>query len=224
MLAVVVVAVSPSKHNLAAQPATGGVNTADSSVPSLDSLLAQLHEMPGLKARFREEKRMALLAKPLVSEGTLHFAPPAKLARYTKYPVRSWLVIDEHRIGYGDELGGEQLNLDRNPAARLFVDSFMNILAGNRSALERIYDIDVTPRSDGAAGWQLVLVPLVAPLRDVIERVEVQGRASKLDGMRVVEVVGDETLTTFFEVDVQHRYRPDELEKIFRLPNKRSRG
>ena len=55
-------------------------------------LLERFRKVPGLYARFREEKRMALLAQPLVNEGTLHFHR-GKLARHTKRPVKSSVVM-----------------------------------------------------------------------------------------------------------------------------------
>ncbi len=49
---------------------------------TLDQLLARFAGMSGLSAKFREEKRMALLAAPLVNEGILYFAPKGRLAAH----------------------------------------------------------------------------------------------------------------------------------------------
>ncbi|MEM9195672.1 MAG: outer membrane lipoprotein carrier protein LolA, partial [Myxococcota bacterium] len=61
---------------------------------SLDRLLEGFSEMPGLSARFREEKRIALLAVPLRSEGEIHFAPPGKLLRRVNQPTESAALIE----------------------------------------------------------------------------------------------------------------------------------
>ena len=58
---------------------TGPASIAGTGEPTVETLLAEFSHMPGLEARFREEKRIALLVLPLVSEGTIHFAPPARL-------------------------------------------------------------------------------------------------------------------------------------------------
>jgi hypothetical protein len=59
--------------------------------------------------------------------------------------------------------------------------------------------------------WTLRLRPRVAPMTQVIERVEITGRDVVLETMTVVEVGGDETITTFSEVDAHRRFTPEEL-------------
>ena len=56
---------------------------------TLETLLARFSKIPGLSAKFREEKHMTLLARPLVNEGTLHFAPPHRVARHVTKPSLS---------------------------------------------------------------------------------------------------------------------------------------
>ena len=69
---------------------------------TLDQLLARFAGMSGLSARFREEKRMALLAAPLVNEGTLYFAPKGRLARHITTPAPATVLIDEGSLRYAD--------------------------------------------------------------------------------------------------------------------------
>ena len=65
------------------------------STPALEQLLARFAAMSGLSARFREEKRMALLAAPLVSEGTLYFAPKGRLARHITAPAPATVLLTQ---------------------------------------------------------------------------------------------------------------------------------
>lgn len=183
---------------------------------ALDDLLARFRAMPGLEADFREEKRFALLDAPLVSRGTLHFQPPGRLARHVTAPAPSTVLLDGDRLAFGDEHGRTELDLARRPAVRLFVDAFVKVLAGDRPALARIFHLAHAPADDD--GWTLVLRPRVSPLKEAIERLELQGRGLVLARMRLVEVGGDETLTTFSRVDVERRYGPDEAARVFRLP------
>ena len=65
-------------------------------VPTADplaQLIADLAAIPGLEAHFSEEKRLALLEEPLVSEGSLYYARPDRLRRSVEQPVRSTLVL-----------------------------------------------------------------------------------------------------------------------------------
>lgn len=194
------------------------------STPALEQLLARFAAMSGLSAKFREEKRMALLAAPLVSEGTLYFAPKGRLARHITAPAPATVLIDEGSLRFADAGGTETMSLTQNPVVRLFVDSFVKIFAGDRVALERMYTMELAAlpaAADGVARWSLRLRPRVAPMTQIIERLELVGHDVALESMRVVEVGGDETLTTFSEVDTQRRFTAEELSALFRLPGQR---
>ncbi|MBL8974763.1 MAG: outer membrane lipoprotein carrier protein LolA [Myxococcales bacterium] len=194
------------------------------STPALEQLLARFAAMSGLSARFREEKRRALLAAPLVSEGTLYFAPKGRLARHITAPAPATVLIDEGSLRFADAGGTETMSLTQNPVVRLFVDSFVKIFAGDRVALERMYTMELAAlpaAADGVARWSLRLRPRVAPMTQIIERLELVGHDVALESMRVVEVGGDETLTTFSEVDTQRRFTAEELSALFRLPGQR---
>lgn len=180
----------------------------------LDELLAQLASMEGLSAKFREEKFMALLAVPLVNEGELHFAPPGRLVRHVHTPSASTVLIDGGQLSVADGAGHERIDLAGNPAVRLFVDSFLKIYAGDQDALQRMYAMQF---SASGQAWTLTLRPTVAPLDKVIARVELQGEGVVLKTMKVVELGGDETITTFFETR-RRSFTPAELTELFRLP------
>lgn len=194
------------------------------TAPALETLLARFAAMSGLSAKFREEKRMALLAAPLVNEGVLYFAPKGKLARHITAPAPATVLIDEGTLRYADAGGSETLSLDSNPVLRLFIDSFVKIFAGDREALARMYTLELQALpAAGAVGdrWLLKLRPRVAPITQIIERVEISGHDVTLEAMRVVEIGGDETVTTFSEVDTKRRFTADELKTLFRLPGQR---
>ena len=191
---------------------------AKPAAPRLDELLAEFKRSPGLFARFREEKHLAMLDKPLVTEGTIHFSPPGRLARHAERPVPSTLLIDGNQLQFGDADGHESLDLGTNPVARLFVDSFVTLLAGDRGGLERIFKVALAARPGG--GWVLTLVPRVAPMDKVIKDMVLRGEGLALREMDVRETSGDWTHTSFADVDVNRRYTPAELARIFRLPGK----
>ena len=182
---------------------------------TLDGLLARFRAIPGLEAHFREEKRMALLAAPLLSEGTLHFAPPARLARHTTAPAASTLLIDRDRLLFGDGQQSETIPLDGNPVVRLFVDSFLKLLEGDQAALERIFKVALQPRGEK---WELRLTPRIAPMTQVIDSIVIQGSGVVLSRMTIAETTGDQTVTVFDHVDAAHRYSPAELARVFSLP------
>src|SRR5262245_42648560 len=84
---------------LAVMPAQALAPVAAAPAPiGRDELLASLRALPGVFARYREEKRFALLAAPLVAEGTLHWAPPNRLARRQTSPVAAVVVVDDKTL------------------------------------------------------------------------------------------------------------------------------
>jgi len=188
------------------------------ATPNVDALLARFRSVPGLEASFREEKRIGLLAAPLVSEGTIHYAPRARLVRHTRTPARSTVLIEGDRLRFGDENGEQAIDLASSPVVRSFVDSFLKVLAGDRRALERIYRIRVMGRAGVADGWEITLVPKNQPLSRIIRELRMSGAGILLERMRIVETSGDETLTTFSRVNARRRYSAAEIARIFRMP------
>ena len=182
---------------------------------SLDGLLAQFHAIPGLEAHFREEKHLTLLDAPLLSEGTIYFAPPGRLSRQTTAPTASTLLIDGDRLAFFDGQQTETIPLDGNPVVRMFVDSFLKLLVGDRAALERIFTVDLHPR---AAGWELRLKPKLAPMTQLIDSIVMQGSGVILSKMTILEKTGDETVTAFDKVDPARHFSAAELARLFSLP------
>jgi hypothetical protein len=181
---------------------------------SIETLLAGFAAMPGLQAEFREEKHMALLAEPLVNEGTLHFSG-GKLARHVTAPVASSVLIADGVLEFGDSSGTQTIDLAGNPVVRLFVDSFVHIFAGDRAALEQLYSMQFSPTQAG--GWTLVLRPRMSPIDKVIDRVIVEGKDLEIASMRIIEVGGDETVTLFSNVDTAKKYSKRELAEVFAI-------
>ena len=167
---------------LAAALVLCGASTRAAPALSVDGLLAQFRAIPGLEAHFREEKKLALLSVPLLSEGTVHFAPPGRLARHTLTPTASTLLIEGDRLMFGDGHDSETIPLDANPVVRLFVDGFMKLLAGDKAALERIFTIDLHAHK---AGWELRLKPRLAPMTQVLDSIVVRGSGVKLAKMTI---------------------------------------
>ena len=89
----------------------GGVARIPSGPLTLEVLMHGMATSTGVRAEFREEKTLALLESPLVSEGTLYFIPPSRMARITTRPGASSLVIDGQKMSYTDETGASDVDL-----------------------------------------------------------------------------------------------------------------
>ena len=195
------------------QPRPAPVNPAPAI--TLDEVLRRFRTVPGISARFRESRQMALLAAPLVSEGTLHYAPPGRLVRRTESPELAVALLEGNRLRFRDASGEQSLDLDALPAARQFLESFTALVAGDRAALARSYDLEFAPQ--GAAAWRLTMRPRVPALSRVFRAVEVAGEGVALRTLVVREVSGDVSETTFTEVRTDRRFTAEEAARVFRL-------
>jgi outer membrane lipoprotein-sorting protein len=180
--------------------------------PALEALMKGMAGAPGVKARFREQKQLALLSQPLESRGTLYFVPPDRLSRETTEPSRTRLVIDGDRVSFQDAAGSDAMDLSANPVAREYVSNFIVLFNGDLDALRERYEPTFTA---GEGGWQLELRPRAKPLRDFVERVTLAGRGRALVRMELVEVGGDRTATWFDEVRTDRAFSDEELARIF---------
>lgn len=179
---------------------------------TVDELLAGFAKMPGLYAEFRQESHFGLLAEPLIDTGTIHFAD-GRLARRTLAPTPSVVVMDGQGIEFGDGSKSERIDLDGKPAIRQFVDAFTKIFAGDRPGLEALYRIEFV--AGEGRRWTLTLVPKVSPMNEIIAKVIVSGTELSITTMRVVERNGDETITSFTNVDTKRKYSKTDKAKLF---------
>lgn len=184
--------------------------------PGLEALLAAFAEMPGLQARFVEEKHLALLAVPLRSEGALYYAPPGHLVRHTTKPARSVLLVEPDRVRFGDDRKVETIDLGSRPVVRMFVESFVKILQGDEAALRRLYTIQLVERPGGDRAWSLSLRPRISPMDKIFERIDLEGVGLSVSTMTMTEVDGDRTVTTFADVDTARVFSAAERSRLFR--------
>lgn len=182
---------------------------------TLDALLQRFRAVPGLSARFREERHMELLAAPLVSEGTLHFAPPGRMVRRTERPSRAVALIEGGRLQVRDEGGAQSIDLAAHPAVGQLVESVLSVLAGDRAALDRSYLMEF--RALEGARWSLTLRPRSAGLSRLLRGVSLTGDGVILSTFTVNESNGDVSRTTFLDVDPTRRFSPAEAARVFRL-------
>ncbi len=183
---------------------------------ALAALLTDLAAIPGLEAHFREEKHLALLEEPLVSEGSLLYARPDRLRRSVEKPVRSTLVLRGSELSMAAAGSARVIDLEAQPTIRVFVESFRLILAGDLARLRELYALEL--RSATSAGWELRLTPRGPPLSTAIAAVELRGRGRVLQQLRVREASGDETVTQFRDVDPARSFSERERDELFRPP------
>jgi len=179
---------------------------------TLEALMQRMAATSGVRAEFREEKTLALLESPLVSEGTLYFIPPSRMARITTRPGASKLVIDGQRMSYSDEAGASDVDLAGNRVARTIVENFVVLFSGDLAALRERYRVDFAAEK---LRWRLQLTPKAAPLSQFLASVEMKGDGPALEEMAIREADGDLTVTRFRRVETDVHFAPGELARLF---------
>ncbi len=179
----------------------------------LHELLARFSTIPGLSARFREEKHIALLIKPITSQGSVYFAAPKRFARHVDQPEKSQLIIDQSQLRIVDASGTRSISLESQPILRIIVGAFVQVLRGDRLALERSYRIGF--KGTAAGEWSMTLNPKKKVLSRVLKEVRVQGREVVVEKLEIRETNGDRTVTTFFDVDTSRRFSAAEQKRFF---------
>jgi outer membrane lipoprotein-sorting protein len=172
--------------------------SARADAAPLDALLAKLSRVEGLSAQFREEKRMSLVAVPLISEGTLYYQKPRSLARHTLKPSKSSVLLQGDVVRFGDGKHSESVALDSQPAVRMLVDTFVSVLAGDKAALLRLATVSLEePAKDS---WRIRVVPRDPKLLRIVKAMSFEGKGAELASMELVDGHGDVTRTTFKQV------------------------
>jgi len=180
----------------------------------LDALLARLAKVEGLSAQFREEKRMSLVAVPLVSEGKLYYEKPRSLARHTLTPSKSSVLLQGDVVRFGDGKHTQSIALHAQPAVRMLVDTFVSVLAGDKAALLRL--ATVTYEALAKDSWRIRVVPKDPKLLRIVKAMAFEGKAAELSSMELVDGHGDVTRTTFKQVRFG-KLPPAEAKSVLRI-------
>ena len=202
-------------HPLAAEPAGGDAN----SIQTLKDLMLVLSESQGVKANFSEERKLSILKTPVRSEGTLYFDPPNRLARHTRLPGRSSMVVDGDLLIMSDEVSSQEIDLGSSKVARSLVNNFIFLLSGDLKSLQEIYKIDFEMNRNlnltGEPGWIIELEPRQNTTRALVERIRIEGQLGEISSMETFETNGDRSLMTFSDVRTGVTFGPEELTHAF---------
>jgi len=184
------------------------------AVRDFGQLMAAFERMPGLEARFVEEKHIGILARPLESRGQLFFTRPGLFLRRVESPSPSEVVINDKELVLRDASGEQRIDLGARAEIRPFVESMTWLLAGNQQALRAVYQIEFVPAAD-AASWSLVLTPKQGPIARLIASIRVLGRGLGVSEIQVHERSGDKAVTRIVDANPKRHFTRVELARLF---------
>lgn len=161
---------------------------ADWGLTQLMSGFATVQES---RARFQEEKHLAMLTEPLVLSGTLRYVRPNQIEKQTLQPYAESLRINRERLEWEAQGRTRTLSLQSQPQIWALVESLRATLAGDLPALKRHYAI----RLEGSrTQWKLTLEPRYDSLSQFIETIRLQGRDNQLHLVEIIEANGNRSL------------------------------
>ena len=159
----------------------------------LDAVMGQLAMRRHGRVEFVEQQFLAILDHPVESSGELRYDAPDRLEKRTLRPRPETLVLA------GGELTVERngrvrvLDLHRYPQVLPFVESIRATLAGDRSALEKVFHVDF---AGSMTRWTLTLVPLDHQLMRTVKQVQIDGSRDQLLRVEIRQTDGDRSLMT----------------------------
>ncbi|MFP5419316.1 MAG: LolA-related protein [Gammaproteobacteria bacterium] len=167
---------------------------ADWGLPQLMSGFAGVEES---RARFQEEKHLAMLTEPLQLSGTLRYVRPSQIEKQVTQPYVESLRINQDRLEWTAQGRTRTLSLRSQPQIWALVESLRATLAGDLPALQRHY----TVKLDGSrAKWKITLEPRYDDLSQFIQEIRLQGRDNLLRQVEIVEASGGRSLMRIEEM------------------------
>jgi len=173
--------------------ASGLVASAVAAPLGLDQLMDALASSPHGAATFTEKKYISILDEPVESSGTLRFVAPARLEKHTLKPSAESLVLDGEVLTVERGRRKRVLQLKEYPEIAGMIESIRATLAGDRHALERVYQLSL---QGTAAHWTLVLVPLDAKVASVVARIRMEGAQAEVRTVEIQQADGDHSIMT----------------------------
>jgi len=193
---------------------------ATASPQTVDELFTKMATLSGLEATFAETKKVALLKMPLRSEGTLYYMRPGYLLRKVTAPKSSQVLITPERLELKDAQGTRTMDLRARPDVKLFVESFIKVLAGDQAALSKVFDLQFSPAAanaepPAAGSWTLTLTPRAAPLNHLVRKLTLMGKGYAVERIEVLETKGDSSVTELTVKSVGRAFTEQEKQALF---------
>jgi len=180
---------------LALMLSSGGSHAADWG---LDQLMEDLAKIRSGRARFTEEKTIAMLDAPVESSGELFYRAPDHLERHTFEPKSESMTVDGGDLLIVRDGQEYRLQLQGYPELAAFIDSIRGTLAGDRQALEHKYRLGL---EGDAENWVLQLLPVDEKMQAIVWRIRIGGVHDDVRSIEITLADGDSSLMRIERLD-----------------------
>jgi hypothetical protein len=159
----------------------------------LDEVMRLLAMRQHGRVEFIEQQFLSVLDRPIESSGELRYDAPDRLEKHTLKPHDESLLLSGGVLTIERTHSRRVIDLSAYPQIQPFVESIRATLAGDRSALERLFHLDF---AGTAARWTLTLVPLDSKVKRSVAQVRIDGIRDQLLKVEIRQPDGDRSLMT----------------------------
>jgi hypothetical protein len=171
---------------------------ADDAPLSFDQLMAMLHTVQHVDARYVEHRTLHILRTPIETRGTLRFDAPDHLEKTTDSTLNApadRLTIDGNQliIDRGPEKPPVTLMLNEHPEVAVLIESIRSTLSGDATTLRRAFNITLAGNS---RNWQIVLQPHDPAQRQLLQWMRINGAGPRVIAIDTQNTNGDHSEMT----------------------------
>ena len=178
---------------------------------TLKELTAQLSAPTELRASFSQERTLTGFARTLKAEGTLLVHREHGILWRQRTPFAQDVVLDERGILVDDGTGLKAMAQSDNPQLQSFAKMLKSLFAGDLSALEQYFTLELTGTSEK---WQLTLTPTQEPMNLIFSGLELKG-AHYVQEVVLQDKAGDSTKIAFSQLDPSVQPLSADEEQLF---------
>lgn len=141
----------------AAIPVLGIVDAFADSADALQAIQQNLSSYRQSEYQFTQERRIAVLSRPVLSSGVLDFSPDHGLCWQLQKPYATTLLIDADGIFQIEKnKARKRLMAGGNPVFETFSRVYLALFKGDVRQLQQDFELQPSVQADG---WRLALLP-----------------------------------------------------------------
>lgn len=156
-----------------------------------DSILSQLSKQKNRHFHFVQEKKLAVLDKPLITEGELLLDEQQTVTWDIQKPFALRYVLTPNSIREIDAQGERTLQTGQNPLATALTQAMTTTFSGQWRDNNTLASVTATGNTQQ---WQLHITPQSAELQPLIKTMVVNGEHGSITTVTIAESNGDSTV------------------------------
>ena len=195
LLAVFVMAATTGAYAVGAANAPAAAADAGTAADAqgLDQLMTLLAQRRHGHVSFTEKHFLAVLDRPVESSGELLYDAPDRLEKRTLKPKPETVVLQNGVITAQRGRHTYTLSLSDYPQIVPLIDSIRATLAGDRTALERLFKVTFDGSLDQ---WTLALAPADSAVAKSVRQIRIEGSRDAIHTVEIQQADGDRSLLT----------------------------